>query len=229
MPQPQLVIFDCDGCLVDSEVIASQVDTRLLAEAGVEIEPEEFNRRYAGLTFAEAVIRIESEYKVPLQASIIDRSKQILDRKLATEVQAVPGAAAAVRSIAGPKCVCSNSTPERLSAMLERAGLLDLFDGNIFSARAIPSGKPKPAPDVFLYAADKMKVGPEDCFVIEDSVHGITAAKRAGMRVVGFTGGGHSWVGHADALTEAGAETVIRRWADLPAVLAALSEWSDSG
>src|SRR5690606_22832673 len=148
----------------------------------------------------------------------------ILDRKLATEVQAVPGAAAAVRSIAGPKCVCSNSTPERLSAMLERAGLLDLFDGNIFSARAIPSGKPKRAPGVFLYAAETLKDVPEECSVIEDPVHGITAAKRAGLPVIGSTGGGPSWVGRADAVTEAGAETVIRRWAELPAVLAALSE-----
>ncbi len=227
MSEPQLVIFDCDGVLVDSEIIAARIDTELLAAAGVEIEVEDFIRRYAGLTFTEAAMRIEQEYGVPLQASIIDRSKKLLDERLAREVTAVDGARAAVLSVKGPKCVCSNSPPERIEAMLSRAGLLPLFSGHIFSARATPSKKPKPAPDVFLHGAREMGADPAACFVIEDSVHGIAGAKAAGMRVIGFTGGAHSWPGHADALTEAGAETVIRRWADLPGVLAALADWSE--
>lgn len=227
MSQPDLVIFDCDGTLVDSEIIAGQVDTALLAEAGVQISVEEFNERYAGLTFAEAVLRVESDYKVPLQASIIDRSKAILDKRLAAEVLPVPGALAAVAAIGTARCVCSNSTDERLALMLGRTGLLPLFGDRVYSARSLPSGKPKPAPDIFLHAADKLGAEPRRCFVLEDSVYGITAAKRAGMRVIGFTGGAHSWTGHADALTEAGAETVIRRWTDLSPVLAALSGWSE--
>lgn len=228
MPQPDLVIFDCDGTLVDSEVIAARVDVELLAEAGVEIEIEDFVQRYAGLTFTETVLQIEQEYKVPLQASIIDRSKEILDRRLAAEVQEIEGARAAVFGVTRKRCICSNSTPERLQAMLSRTGLLPLFNGNVYSARDLPSHKPKPAPDIFLYAAEKMQADPANSVAIEDSAHGIAGARRAGMRVIGFTGGAHSWPGHADALTEAGAETVIRRWADLPAVLAALSDWSDS-
>jgi HAD superfamily hydrolase (TIGR01509 family) len=228
MPQPDLVIFDCDGTLVDSEVIAARVDTELLAEAGVEIEVEDFIQRYAGLTFTETVLKIEEEYKVPLQASIIDRSKDILDRRLAAEVREIEGARAAVLGVRAPICVCSNSAPERLQAMLGRTGLLPLFNGNIFSARELPSHKPKPAPDIFLHAADKMGAEPANSFALEDSVHGIAGAKRAGMRVIGFTGGAHSWPGHADALTDAGAETVIHRWADLSAVLEALSEWSEA-
>jgi HAD superfamily hydrolase (TIGR01509 family) len=227
MPEPELVIFDCDGVLVDSEIIAARIDTELLAEAGVDIEVEEFIRRYAGLTFTETAIRIEQDYGVPLQASIIDRSKKLLDDRLAREVQAIEGARAAVMSVKGPKCVCSNSTPERIEAMLGKTGLLPLFHGKIFSARATESKKPKPAPDVFLHGAKAMGVDPKACFVLEDSVHGITGARAAGMRVIGFTGGAHSWPGHADALTEAGAETVIRRWADLPGVLAALAMWSE--
>ena len=86
--------------------------------------------------------------------------------------------------------------------------------------------KPKPAPDVFLHAAKTLGADPANTFVIEDSVHGISGAKAAGMRVIGFTGASHSYPGHADALTEAGAETVIRRWADFRGVVAALSEWS---
>jgi len=228
MPQPDLVVFDCDGTLVDSELIAARVDTELLAEAGIHIEVEEFIARYAGLTFTETVLLVEQEYKVPLQASIIDRSKTILDQRLANEVREVEGARAGVLGVKVAKCVCSNSTPERLQAMLGRTGLLPFFGENVFSARDLPTHKPKPAPDVFLYAAEKMGADPARSFALEDSVHGITGARRAGMRVIGFTGGAHSWPGHADALTEAGAETVIRRWADLPAVLAALSEWSEA-
>jgi HAD superfamily hydrolase (TIGR01509 family) len=227
MPQPDLVIFDCDGVLVDSEIIAAQVDTELLAEAGVNIAVEDFIERYAGLTFLETVLRIEQEHHVPLQASIIERSQKILDERLAREVQSTQGAAAAVAAISAPKCICSNSAPERLNAMLKRAGLLHMFSGKVFSARSTPSQKPKPAPDVFQHAATIMGAHPAKTFVIEDSVHGITGAKAAGMRVIGFTGGAHSWPGHADALTDAGAETVIRRWGELKPTLDALSEWSE--
>ncbi|TIW76435.1 MAG: HAD family hydrolase, partial [Mesorhizobium sp.] len=105
--------------------------------------------------------------------------------------------------------------------------LLPFFAGRIFSGLDIPSKKTKPAPDVFLYAAEKLGANPKNTFVIEDSVHGIAGARAAGMRVIGFTGAGHSYPGHADALTEAGAETVIRRWAELNSTIAALSEWSE--
>ena len=111
--------------------------------------------------------------------------------------------------------------------MLSAVNIKPLFGDHIFSSLETPSQKPKPAPDVFLHAARKIGADPANTFVIEDSVHGIRGAKAAGMRVIGFTGAAHSYPGHADALTEAGAETVIRRWADLPGVLAALAEWSE--
>ena len=113
--------------------------------------------------------------------------------------------------------------------MLERTGMARFFaDEEVISALSIPSGRTKPAPDVFLVAAERFGADPAETFVVEDSVHGIHGAKAAGMRVIGFTGASHSYPGHADALTEAGAETVIRRWADFPGVLAALAEWSDA-
>jgi beta-phosphoglucomutase-like phosphatase (HAD superfamily) len=112
--------------------------------------------------------------------------------------------------------------------MVEKTGLGPYFTGRIFSSLETPSGKPKPAPDVFLHAATTLGANPANTFVVEDSVHGIAGAKLAGMRVIGFTGAAHSYAGHADVLTEAGAETVIKRWADFPGVLAALSEWSDA-
>jgi HAD superfamily hydrolase (TIGR01509 family) len=227
MTQPDLVIFDCDGVLVDSEIIAARVDAELLTNAGFPIDPEEVAERYAGLTFRDILLAVEKEADVPLKASLIDDEKRLLDRRLAAEVRAIEGARDAVARTPYPRCICSNSSGDRLEMMLTKTGILPLFSGNVFSARDVPGVQPKPAPDIFVHAAKTMRADPANTFVIEDSVHGIHGARAAGMRVIGFTGASHSWPGHADRLTEAGAETVIRRMADLQPVLAALSEWAE--
>ncbi len=226
MPQPDLVIFDCDGVLVDSEIIAARVEAELLTSAGYEISAEEIAESYAGLTFKDILMRVEEISKIPFQVSLIDRTEEAVGRRLRTEVRAIEGVHEAVAAVPVPFCICSNSRTERIEFMLEKVRLLPLFAGRIFSALETPTGKPKPAPDVFLYAAETLGADPARCFVIEDSVHGVTGAVAAGMRAIGFTGASHSYPGHADALTEAGAETVIRRWPELKSVLAALSEWS---
>ncbi|AZO16166.1 MULTISPECIES: HAD family phosphatase [unclassified Mesorhizobium] len=227
MPQPDLVIFDCDGVLVDSEIIAARVEAELLTSAGFEISAEEISETYAGLTFKDIMLRLEEKSHIPFQASLIDRAEELVDRKLRSDVRIIDGAREAVAAVTAPRAVCSNSRTERVEFMLEKVRLLPFFAGRIFSGLDIPSKKTKPAPDVFLYAAEKLGANPKNTFVIEDSVHGIAGARAAGMRVIGFTGAGHSYPGHADALTEAGAETVIRRWAELNSTLAALSEWSE--
>ncbi|TIR25634.1 MAG: HAD family phosphatase [Mesorhizobium sp.] len=227
MPQPDLVIFDCDGVLVDSEIIAARVEAELLTSAGFEISAEEISETYAGLTFKDIMLRLEEKSHIPFQASLIDRAEELVDRKLRNDVRIIDGAREAVAAVTAPRAVCSNSRTERVEFMLEKVRLLPFFAGRIFSGLDIPSKKTKPAPDVFLYAAEKLGANPRNTFVIEDSVHGIAGARAAGMRVIGFTGAGHSYPGHADALTEAGAETVIRRWAELSGTLAALSEWSE--
>jgi len=227
MPAPQLIIFDCDGVLVDSEIVAARVEAELLTRAGLPIEAEELAERYAGLTFRDILLALERDASTPLQASLIDEAETLVDRRLASEVRAVEGAAAAAAAVKTAKCICSNSSAQRIETMLERTGLKALFGNNVFSARDTPSGQPKPAPDVFFYAAEKMAVAPRDCIVIEDSVHGVAAASAAGMRVIGFTGASHSFPGHADLLTEAGAVTAISRFADLLPTVRALSEWSD--
>lgn len=227
MPSPELVIFDCDGVLVDSEIIAARAEAEMLAKAGFEITAEDLARDYAGLTFKDILLRLEKEQGIVLQASLIGETEKLVDQKLAREVRAIEGAAEAVASVTAPKCVCSNSSSERLRITLGRTGLLPYFADALFSSVETPSGLPKPHPDVFLHAAAAMKADPARSFVIEDSVHGIAGARAAGMRVIGFTGAGHSQPGHADALTEAGAETVIHRLSDLQSVIAALSEWSE--
>jgi HAD superfamily hydrolase (TIGR01509 family) len=226
MPQPDLVIFDCDGVLVDSEIIAARVEAELLTLAGYEISAEEIAETYAGLTFKDILMRIEEKSKIPFQVSLIDRAEELVDRKLRGEVRAIDGVREAVAAVTVQRCICSNSRTERIEFMLEKVHLLPFFAGRIFSALETPTGKTKPAPDVFLFAAEKLNANPANTFVIEDSVHGVHGAKAAGMRVIGFTGAAHSYPGHADLLTEAGAETVIRRWAELKGVIAALSEWS---
>ncbi len=223
----QLVIFDCDGVLVDSEIIAARVETALLAEAGYEIDPIEFAGRYAGLTFKDILLKIEGETGQVFQATMLDRQREVLDKRLAKEVRAITGAREAVAAVRQPRCICSNSRSERLEMMLTKTGLMPFFEGHVYSAMDLPEKKPKPAPDIFLHAATQMNADPRDCFVIEDSVHGVTAARSAGMRVIGFTGGSHSFPGHSDMLMEAGAETAINRWSDLGPVLEALSLWSE--
>ncbi|MBA3446712.1 MAG: HAD family phosphatase [Pseudaminobacter sp.] len=228
MTQPDLVIFDCDGVLVDSEVIAARVEAELLTKAGYPISPEELSEIYAGLTFKDIMLRIEEQARIPFQASLIDQAETLVDRRLGVEVRVIEGAHEAVASVAGKRCICSNSRPERLEMMLQKTRLSPFFTGTVFSSCGPDVMKPKPAPDVFLHAAAMLGADPANTFVIEDSVHGIAGAKAAGMRVIGFTGAAHTYPGHADALTEAGAETVIRRWADFRGVIAALSEWSDA-
>tara|TARA_R110002020_G_scaffold136630_6_gene304646 strand:+ start:2687 stop:3376 length:690 start_codon:yes stop_codon:yes gene_type:complete len=227
MPDFDLIIYDCDGVLVDSEIIAAQVESQLLTEAGFPISAEEMAERFAGLTWKDILFEVERESSIPLSAQLLDASEKLLDKKLAAEVQAIDGAMEAIMRIPGPRCICSNSALPRLKMMLARTGLDRLFGDHVYSAKDLGEGRTKPAPDVFLHGASQLNVKPENVLVIEDSVHGIHAARAAGMRVVGFTGASHSYPGHADKLTEAGAETVIRRMADLPATVEALANWSE--
>ncbi|MCX5481204.1 HAD family phosphatase [Kaistia geumhonensis] len=221
-----LVIFDCDGVLVDSEILASRVDSERLKEIGYEISVDEMSHRFAGLTWDRIAKIIESELGRPLPEGFHKQTDAELDRRLADELDIIPGVHDMLDRLDYQRCICSNSSPERLKISLTRTKLYDRFRPYVFSAVAIGNKRPKPAPDVFLHAANEFDADPRDCVVIEDSTHGVHGAKAAGMRVIGFIGGSHSWPGHADQLTAAGAETVIRRMADLPATVAAFAAWS---
>ena len=221
-----LIIFDCDGVLVDSEIVAARVEAELLKKAGHEISAEELSERYSGLTFRDILLSIEREAQILFQASLIDIAETLIDKRLAREVKAIEGVGYAVATLPYKKCICSNSTRSRIETMLKRARLVGLFDDVIFSSAETPTARPKPAPDVFLYAAEKMEADPKKTIVIEDSVHGIGGARAAGMRVIGFTGASHTHPRHADMLMEAGAETTINRMSDLKATIEALASWS---
>lgn len=221
-----LVIFDCDGVLIDSEIIAARIDSELLTEAGYPVSAEEVGQRFAGLNWNKIVEAVEGELGHSIPEEILDKSEKELDIRLAAEVQAVNGAEAMLDSLDFARCICSNSSSERLEMTLTKTGLFDRFRPYIFAARDVRDGLGKPAPDVFLHAAETLEFEPHRTIVVEDSVVGVQGAVAAGMRVVGFTGASHSWPGHGEALMDAGAVTVVHRLSDLPATFNALAEWN---
>ncbi len=221
-----LILFDCDGVLVDSEIIAAQVESRLLTEAGYPISVEEMGERFAGMTWKNILLQVEQEASIPLSATLIDKSEKLLDARLARDVKIIDGVKFALARLSMQRCICSNSSSQRLDMMLDKVGLKPYFAPHIYSAKDLGPDRVKPKPDIFLHGAAQFNVSPDRCLVIEDSTHGVRAARAAGMRVVGFTGASHTYPSHADRLTDAGAETVISRMMDLPAVVAALGEWA---
>ncbi|SOC35228.1 HAD superfamily hydrolase (TIGR01509 family) [Rhizobium subbaraonis] len=223
-----LIIFDCDGVLVDSEIIAAEVESRLLTEAGYPIGVEEMGERFAGMTWQNILLTVEREASIPLSASLLDKSEKLLDDRLAREVKVIDGVKFALSRLRRPYCICSNSASHRLELMLNRVGLKEIFAPHIYSAKDLGPDRVKPKPDIFLHGAKQFGADPARTLVIEDSVHGINGARAAGMRVVGFTGASHTYPSHADRLTDAGAETVISRMIDLPGVIAALAEWQEA-
>ncbi len=221
-----LTIFDCDGVLADSEIISARVDASLLATMGYKIKAEELAERFAGYTTDRIFETAAAELGRPLPDGILDKAESETDRRLKAEVKPVDGAKEMLDALDGDRCVCSNSRPERLEITLRKAGLWGRIAPHAYSARDVGEGRGKPEPDVFLYAAKQFDCDPKDVLVVEDSVSGVTGAVRAGMRVVGFTGASHTFPGHAEQLTDAGAITVVNRLADVPATLRALREWN---
>ena len=209
MSPPSLIIFDCDGVLVDSEPLANRVLHRLLVARGIDVTPEATHRRFLGTSatsFTAALLDLDATV-VPDEFLAAFRH-ELLD-VFSRELRAVEGAAELVASLDVPYCVASNSSRVRLIFSLRQTGLFASFEGRIFSAEDVPN--PKPAPDLFLHAAESMGVGPGDCLVIEDTSTGVRAARAAGMRVLGYT----PTVG-AQALLSAGAHRVFDRMDQCP-------------
>src|SRR6266513_2402315 len=205
-----LVIFDCDGVLIDSELLSVRADRECLAECGIELSADEILERYTGISFAGMMAGIEARYG-PLPADFADRPSQRLWPLFERELQAIPSIVEVLDSLICRICVASSGRPERLKHALSLVGLYDRFHPHVFSAVEVARGKP--APDLFLYAAERMGVPPQRCVVIEDSLPGVAASVAAGMPAIGFTGGAHCRPGHAARLAEAGAALVIERMA----------------
>jgi HAD superfamily hydrolase (TIGR01509 family) len=212
-----LVIFDCDGVLIDSELLSIRADQECLAECGIELSADEIRDRYTGISFAGMVADLESRHG-PLPADFADRHRMRLWPLFERELRAVPDVAAVLDSLTCRICIASSGRLERLKHALSLVGLYDRFHPHIFSATEVARGKP--APDLFLHAAARMGVMPERCVVVEDSVPGVIAAVAARMRVVGFVGASHCRPGDAARLEVAGAAPVINDMVQLLPLLA---------
>ncbi|SNY92042.1 haloacid dehalogenase superfamily, subfamily IA, variant 3 with third motif having DD or ED [Cohaesibacter sp. ES.047] len=219
-----LVIFDCDGTLIDSEILWARASVEIFQEEELEIGLEDYNSTYAGMTNEEIIQQIEAELERSLPHDLTDRINDLAMRRI-DKLEAIEGAQEMLDQLDYARCMCSNSSSEMLEANLRRTGLWDRFRPYIYSAIEVGTKAPKPDPNVFLHAATTLDVDPAECFVVEDSFHGVQAASNAGMRVIGFIGAGHTYLGHGEHLMDAGAETVVRRLAELPATIDALSSW----
>jgi HAD superfamily hydrolase (TIGR01509 family) len=202
-----LVIFDCDGVLVDSEIVSFEAEAAALAEAGINVPLDDLVERFVGLSSTSAFAILESEYGIKLPPNFAERCRQRVVDAFEKKLRPIAGIAALLEGLTRRRCVASSSEPARIRHSLTLAGILHHFDPHIFSATQVTHGKP--APDLFLYAAAQMGAAPERCIVIEDSVPGVTGARAAGMTVLGFTGGGHCRDGHGDRLRTAGAAEVF--------------------
>jgi len=225
MTDIQLVIFDCDGVLMDSEIVAAAAELEIYKEYGVDITPQEFAERFAGKASEFILKDMEEELDRAFPDDLIKKIHANVDAKCGLEAKMIEGADTVLDLLDQARCICSNGPQDKMKHMLSRVGLYDKFRPYIFSAKDFDPPAHKPKPDIILKALEEFKVTPQEAVVIEDSVHGIGAATAAGTRTIGFTGASHAYPGLADQLVEAGAETVINNFANLPAVIEAYSNW----
>lgn len=220
----EAVIFDCDGVLVDSEIIAHEVELTVLAELGLPYDPHEFKARFMGMSDRAFHAALEEEGKARLGRSVIDELAPRLAAGYAagmnTRLAAVPGVHQAIRAVRCAKAVASSSTTAGLERKLRKVGLWDDFAPHIYSAEHVEHSKP--APDLFLYAAVNLDVSPQDCLVIEDSVNGVRAARAAGMRVWGLMAGAHMDQPSRERLIAAEAERIVENWAEAATLFQAM-------
>ncbi|TCS64796.1 HAD family hydrolase [Varunaivibrio sulfuroxidans] len=215
-----LVIFDCDGVLVDSELIASHVLSAYLKTLGLTISPAQCRARFTGISLPAVQAHIQREDAVALPP---DFEQEVRRRDLLAferDLKAMPGIGKALKKCPFAKCVASSGSSEKIRHSLTLTHLIDYFDGHLFSAGQVAHGKP--APDLFLFAAETMAADPTHTVVIEDSLAGVQAGVGAGMRVLGFIGGGHIAPGHDARLRDAGALDVFADMTRLNALLARL-------
>jgi HAD superfamily hydrolase (TIGR01509 family) len=215
-----LLIFDCDGVLVDSEPIACAAFAHLVTSLGHAMTTADVVREFGGRSVADATKEVEKRLGHPIPAATWEQAGRDLLERFRCELEAMPGLPDAISALPYPRCVASSSMPERIRVSLEVTGLAPLFGPNVFSAVQVKRGKP--APDLFLFAAEQMGHAAADSVVIEDSVFGIRAAQAAGMAAIGFVGGGHATAALASELTKAGADMVISTMAALPGAVASL-------
>ncbi|WP_411816731.1 HAD family hydrolase [Hyphococcus sp. DH-69] len=224
----EAVIFDCDGVLVDSEVLAIRGERGALLDLGLTYSPQEYVEKFVGLHDGAFFEQLRADYVAKHQCDApADFEETILasrgrERHLLQPIEGADRALSAARDRFGHLGVASSSRAHFLKSKLERTSLYDLAAPHVYSADLVAQGKP--APDIFLYTAEKMNVDPAKCLVLEDSANGVRAARAAGMTAWGFLGGGHCYDGHGDRLIDAGAVTTIDNFTRFVTALDAMGE-----
>jgi len=213
-PELDLVIFDCDGVLVDSERLANGVFARVLEEVcGLQFTLDDMFDTFVGHSRLQCLQKIEALIGEPPPAELDRRYQQDINQALAQSVAAIDGIEAVLEQLSLPCCVASSGSHEKMQMTLGKTGLIEFFEGNIFSTSEVERGKPHP--DIYLHAAASMGVqDPARCLVIEDSPIGVTGAVAAGMEVFGF-----AELMPAHRLQASGAHLVFERMSDLPGLI----------
>lgn len=208
----KLLIFDFDGVLVDTQGIVNKIQYEYIKrQYGLDMSLEDYADRFSGMRVETIVELLQQDKNFTFPQSPKEISQNIdeivLERLSSQEISPLPGVVDFLRNSPLKRCVASNCTYRLLKVFLKSSHLIDFFNGDIFSAEMVK--QPKPAPDLFLYAAQKMGENPSDCLVVEDSVAGAQAAFKAGIKVAGFLAGSHMTPSNEDRLLQAGAEAVL--------------------
>jgi HAD superfamily hydrolase (TIGR01509 family) len=186
---PKLLILDCDGVLIDSEVISADTLIELLAEYDINIDRAFVRQNFLGRSFPTVKGRVQEHFDILLPERFEADYRARLLARFETDLRLMDGVETMLDTLAIPYCVATSSSPIRVARSLALTGVFARFEGRIFTASEVARGKP--APDLFLHAAARLGVAPEECLVIEDSSVGLQAALSAGMQAIWFTGGTH--------------------------------------
>ena len=215
------LIFDFDGVIADSEVLAGTILAKFVSDLGLTTTLNEVASRYGGKRWSDVMAAIEDGFGQKLPEGFSDRLKEATLSSFRQDLTAVEGVAGFLMEFRElPHCVASSSSLDRLILCLDILGLTKEFGDFVFSAEMVARGKP--FPDVFLLAAERMKVNPLDCIVIEDSANGVRAGVAAGMTVIGLCAASHLQPGHAQRLMAAGASYSADSWSEVSAIVSAL-------
>jgi HAD superfamily hydrolase (TIGR01509 family) len=218
-----VVIFDCNGVLVDSEQLATQIVSQQFMRAGFALTPDIVAHYFTGRRQADMFAEVEARAGRPLPPGFaIDVATETL-RRFRAELRPTPHVAHALSWLRGRKCVASSSSADRIRLILETTELIHFFEPFLFSAYEVKRGKP--APDLYLHVASRMGAKPADCLVVEDSPVGVAAAVAAGMRAIGFVGGSHAGSRLPDQLRSTGASAIIADMRALKGTVVDLRGW----
>ncbi|MET1415968.1 HAD family hydrolase [Roseibium sp. HPY-6] len=217
----EAILFDCDGVLVDSEIIYVEVEREHLARIGLHYGLDEYMNKFQGLGSTDFWAALDKDHRAigkgPLPETFGPELDAATMERIDRELSEIAGIKQLLEAHEGPRAVASSSRLHRLIHKLQHTGLYDYFEPHIYSGEQVSNGKP--APDLFLLAAEKLGVDPAATLVVEDSSNGVKAGLAAGMTVWGFVGGGHSHGGHTEQLLEAGAHKVVESHSNMAELL----------